>query len=297
MVTFARTGDGHGHIGKSVGVRIRHGGRDGSDAVGAPLRMRLRQDEDRQLRVAQRPLERPLVDLVGHPLVRAHDPDCGTALVDPVMAPRPTNLNVIAIPRPLKSQRFQNTAFFADGRYTLTVDVIDGVRCVGYNLPSHDVYSWDAASLCRHHRFHVRRRLLRRSRWHQHLYLCAAAGSDDLDVAAGPDRGGIAHVAGQEQAVRGLGHLALAPRAVASLDLDAAQFGGPEPARRVAPRRSAEHQPAPVASPRTRSRSCCRTGHRERRRAGCRVRMPARCTTSDRQRARDPTDRPPPAAP
>ena len=75
------------------------------------------------------------------------DPDCGTPLVDAVINPASDNLNVIAIPRPPKSQRFQNTAFFADGRYTLTVDVIDGVRCIGYNLPSHDVYSWDAASL------------------------------------------------------------------------------------------------------------------------------------------------------
>lgn len=74
-------------------------------------------------------------------------PDCGTFFVDPVTAPATDDLNVIAIPRPLKSQRFQGTAFFADGRYTLTVDVIDGVRCVGYNLPSHDVYSWDAATL------------------------------------------------------------------------------------------------------------------------------------------------------
>ena len=74
-------------------------------------------------------------------------PDCGTFLVDPVLAPATVNLNVTAIPRPLKSQRFQNTAFYADGRYTVTVDVIDGVRCVGYNLPSHDVYTWDAATL------------------------------------------------------------------------------------------------------------------------------------------------------
>jgi hypothetical protein len=76
-----------------------------------------------------------------------NDPECGTYIVDPVIAPATDDLNVIAIPRPLKSQRFQNTAFYADGRYTLTVDVIDGVRCVGYNLPSHDVYNWDAASL------------------------------------------------------------------------------------------------------------------------------------------------------
>ena len=74
-------------------------------------------------------------------------PDCGTFLVDPVIAPQTDNLNVTAIARPPKSQRFQNTAFYADGRYTLTVDVIDGVRCIGYNLPSHDVYSWDAVSL------------------------------------------------------------------------------------------------------------------------------------------------------
>ena len=75
------------------------------------------------------------------------DPLCGTLFVDPALAPETTELNVIAIPRPQRSQRFQNTAFYADGRYTVTVDVIDGVRCFGYNLPSHDVYSWDAASL------------------------------------------------------------------------------------------------------------------------------------------------------
>lgn len=75
------------------------------------------------------------------------DPECGTYFVDPIIAPANDNLNVIAVARPPKSQRFQNTAFWADGRYTLTVDVIDGVRCIGYNLPSHDVYSWDAVTL------------------------------------------------------------------------------------------------------------------------------------------------------
>jgi hypothetical protein len=74
-------------------------------------------------------------------------PDCGTKLVDPVVAPATTTLNVIAIPRPLKSQRFQQSAFYVDGEYTLTVDVPDGVRCIGYNLPSHDVYSWDGMTL------------------------------------------------------------------------------------------------------------------------------------------------------
>ncbi len=74
-------------------------------------------------------------------------PECGTYFEDPVIAPATDNLNVLAIPRPPKGQRFQNTAFYADGRYTLTVDVIDGVRCIGYNLPSHDVYDWDAVTL------------------------------------------------------------------------------------------------------------------------------------------------------
>lgn len=76
-----------------------------------------------------------------------NDPQCGTPFSDPVLAPETSDLNVIATARPNKSQSFQNTAFYADGRYTLTVDVIDGVRCLGYNLPSHDVYSWDAVSL------------------------------------------------------------------------------------------------------------------------------------------------------
>jgi hypothetical protein len=34
-----------------------------------------------------------------------------------------------------------------NGRYTMTVDVPDGVRCVVQFFPSHDVYSWDAVSL------------------------------------------------------------------------------------------------------------------------------------------------------
>lgn len=74
-------------------------------------------------------------------------PDCGTYFEDPVIAPATETMNVRAIPRPLKSHAFQQSAFFADGRYTLTVDVADGIRCIGYNLPSHDVYTWDAVSL------------------------------------------------------------------------------------------------------------------------------------------------------
>ena len=60
-------------------------------------------------------------------------PDCGTTLVDPDVAPATTTLNVIAIPRSLKSQRFQQSAFYVDGEYTLTVDVPAEVRCIGNN--------------------------------------------------------------------------------------------------------------------------------------------------------------------
>jgi hypothetical protein len=74
-------------------------------------------------------------------------PDCGTYLEDPIAAPATDTLNVRAVPRPPKSRQFQQSAFFADGRYTMTLDAPDCVRCLGYNLPSHDVYSWDATSL------------------------------------------------------------------------------------------------------------------------------------------------------
>lgn len=74
-------------------------------------------------------------------------PDCGTWLVDPVANPATDTLNAIAVARPPKSRSFQQSVFFAEGMYVMTVDVPDGVRCIGYNLPSHDVYSWDAVSL------------------------------------------------------------------------------------------------------------------------------------------------------
>ena len=73
--------------------------------------------------------------------------DCLT-IPNPMVATPTEDLNVTGVPRPSRNGAgFQNTAFHAAGRYTLTVDVIDGVRCFGYNLPSHDVYDWDATSL------------------------------------------------------------------------------------------------------------------------------------------------------
>jgi hypothetical protein len=42
---------------------------------------------------------------------------------------------------------YSGKAHLADGRYTLVVDVPDGLRCPGYNMPTRDTYSWDAATL------------------------------------------------------------------------------------------------------------------------------------------------------
>lgn len=58
-------------------------------------------------------------------------------------------LRVQAIPQPIaKAFPYQGDAHFADGRYTLTVDVPDGLRCgnvyYGPVIPTRDVYSWDA---------------------------------------------------------------------------------------------------------------------------------------------------------
>jgi hypothetical protein len=42
---------------------------------------------------------------------------------------------------------YDGNAQLANGRYTMTVDIPDGVRCVVYFLPSHDTYTWDAVTL------------------------------------------------------------------------------------------------------------------------------------------------------
>jgi hypothetical protein len=42
---------------------------------------------------------------------------------------------------------YSGRAQLANGRWTLTVDVPDGLRCPGYNLPTRDTYSWDDVTL------------------------------------------------------------------------------------------------------------------------------------------------------
>lgn len=64
--------------------------------------------------------------------------------------PRCAHVNAIA--RPVaKAFDYQGDAQLADGRYTLMVDVPDGLRCgdvyYGPTIPTHDVYSWDATTL------------------------------------------------------------------------------------------------------------------------------------------------------
>ncbi|MCV7278909.1 hypothetical protein H7J88_04530 [Mycolicibacterium flavescens] len=60
-------------------------------------------------------------------------------------------LRIQAIPQPnAKAFPYRGDATRADGRYTLTVDVPDGLRCgnvyYGPVIATRDVYTWDAAT-------------------------------------------------------------------------------------------------------------------------------------------------------
>jgi hypothetical protein len=60
----------------------------------------------------------------------------------------PDCVHVNAQPRPNgQAVPWNGDAHLANGRYTMVVDVPDGVRCTLYFLPSHDTYSWDMVSL------------------------------------------------------------------------------------------------------------------------------------------------------
>lgn len=59
---------------------------------------------------------------------------------------------ISAIPMPTaKAFEYVGQASLIDGRYTLTVDVPDGLRCgnvyYGPSIPTRDVYSWDSTTL------------------------------------------------------------------------------------------------------------------------------------------------------
>jgi hypothetical protein len=60
----------------------------------------------------------------------------------------PGCLQVAGIPQPNgQAAPWSALAHLAGDHYTMVVDVPDGVRCVVYFLPSHDTYTWDAATL------------------------------------------------------------------------------------------------------------------------------------------------------
>jgi hypothetical protein len=61
-------------------------------------------------------------------------------------------VHVNAMARPVaKAFNYVGDAQLVNGRYTLTVDVPDGLRCgdiyYGPTIPTHDVYTWDATAL------------------------------------------------------------------------------------------------------------------------------------------------------
>ena len=62
-----------------------------------------------------------------------------------------------------KAFNYVGDAQLVNGRYTLTVDVPDGLRCgniyYGPTIPTHDVYTWDATTLAGSLRLLLRRGL------------------------------------------------------------------------------------------------------------------------------------------
>ncbi|HET6734575.1 hypothetical protein [Mycobacterium sp.] len=59
----------------------------------------------------------------------------------------PDCVYVSAAPRLKFYAYYEGKAHLENGRYTLTVDVPDGLRCPGYNMPTRDTYSWDEVTL------------------------------------------------------------------------------------------------------------------------------------------------------
>ncbi len=60
----------------------------------------------------------------------------------------PECLTVQAIAQPNgQAAPWKANAHLTNGRYVMPVDVPDGVRCVVQFFPSHDVYTWDPATL------------------------------------------------------------------------------------------------------------------------------------------------------
>jgi hypothetical protein len=56
-------------------------------------------------------------------------------------------IEVSGISRLKYYDEYSGRAYLVNGRYTMTVDVPDGLRCIGQVLPTRDTYSWDAVTL------------------------------------------------------------------------------------------------------------------------------------------------------
>jgi hypothetical protein len=54
---------------------------------------------------------------------------------------------ISARPRLKFYEYYEGKAYLVDGRWTLVVDVADGLRCPGYNLPTRETYVWDNVTL------------------------------------------------------------------------------------------------------------------------------------------------------
>jgi hypothetical protein len=68
--------------------------------------------------------------------------------ISPCTPAAPGCVSVYATPQPNgQASVYRGEAHKVGGRYTLSVDRPDGVRCVVQFFPSHDVYSWDAMTL------------------------------------------------------------------------------------------------------------------------------------------------------
>jgi len=54
---------------------------------------------------------------------------------------------ISAAPRLKFYDYYEGNAYLVNGQWTLKVDVNDGLRCPGYNMPTHDTYVWDDNTL------------------------------------------------------------------------------------------------------------------------------------------------------
>ncbi|MCV7359575.1 hypothetical protein [Mycolicibacterium fluoranthenivorans] len=67
---------------------------------------------------------------------------------NPGVAGTPINcVRISAMPSPQRGAYYGGVANLANGQYSYTTDVPDGLRCFGQVLPTRDTYTWDANTL------------------------------------------------------------------------------------------------------------------------------------------------------